>query len=117
MKSEQESFHLPPGTVLRDKYIVRNVTGYGVFVVTYVAWDTMQEQRVVIKEWLPYGHAFRMPGGCVTVYKEDMFYDGKKDFSTRRGLQNSRTSRESSRYMTALRKTIPRTLSWNILRE
>ena len=51
--------HLPPGTVLRDHYVVGRVMGQGGFGITYVGFDTTLDRRVAVKEYFPEGTAIR----------------------------------------------------------
>lgn len=67
-----EALHLEPGRLLKDTYIVGKVLGYGGFGVTYLAWNTVLEQKVAIKEYLPSEFSTRMPGQTkVTVFHGD----------------------------------------------
>ena len=76
----EEALHLEPGTVLKDTYIVGKVLGYGGFGVTYLGWNTVLEQKVAIKEYLPSEFSTRMQGQTkVTVFngdKSEQFRDG-----------------------------------------
>ncbi len=45
--------HLPPGTVLVDRYMVGRVLGEGGFGITYIGRDMRLDYRVAIKEYLP----------------------------------------------------------------
>ena len=51
--------HLPPGTVLRDRYIIGRAMGQGGFGITYVGFDTNLDFKVAIKEYFPEGTALR----------------------------------------------------------
>lgn len=79
-----EALHLEPGRLLKDTYIVGKVLGYGGFGVTYLAWNTVLEQKVAIKEYLPSEFSTRMPGQTkVTVFhgdKSEQFNDGVDKF-------------------------------------
>lgn len=45
--------HLPPGTLLMNRYLVGRVLGEGGFGITYIGCDTRLELRVAIKEYYP----------------------------------------------------------------
>ncbi|MCI8659329.1 MAG: PASTA domain-containing protein [Lachnospiraceae bacterium] len=76
----KQSYHIPPGSVLLQRYIVGKVLGFGGFGVTYVGWDYLMERKVAIKEYLPSEFATRMPTQQkVTVYsgdREEQFKEG-----------------------------------------
>ena len=80
----EEAIHIIPGTILRERYIVGKVVGYGGFGVTYIAWDSLMHNKVAIKEYLPSEFATRVPGKPeLTVFNGDktkQFDDGMKKF-------------------------------------
>ncbi len=82
--------HLPPGTVLEDKYILGRVLGQGGFGITYLAWDKVLSLKLAIKEYLPQQLATRTGGErTVTVFKQSLkeeFIYGKTKF-----LEEART--------------------------
>ena len=51
--------HLPPGTVLADRYMLGRVLGEGGFGITYIGCDTRLELRVAVKEYYPGNHVTR----------------------------------------------------------
>lgn len=76
----KQSYHIPPGSILQQRYIVGRVLGFGGFGVTYVGKDYLMDRKVAIKEYLPSEFATRMPTQQkVTVYsgdKEEQFKEG-----------------------------------------
>ncbi len=46
---------LPPGTILRDDYMVGRALGHGGFGITYLAWDLRLSRKRAIKEYFPRG--------------------------------------------------------------
>lgn len=80
----ENALHMYPGMVLHDKYIIGKVIGYGGFGVTYLAWDTVLQTKVAIKEYLPSEFSTRAVGQTqVTVFSGDkakQFNDGMEKF-------------------------------------
>ena len=80
----EETPHLISGTVLKEIYVVGKVLGYGGFGITYLGWNTVLEQKIAIKEYLPSEFSTRMPGQSkLTIFngeKSEQFHDGAKKF-------------------------------------
>ena len=80
----ENALHMYPGTVLKEKYVVGKVLGYGGFGVTYLAWDTLLHIKVAIKEYLPSEFSTRSAGQTqITVFsgeKSKQFSDGLDKF-------------------------------------
>jgi uncharacterized repeat protein (TIGR02543 family) len=78
------AMHLKPGTMLKSRYVIGDVLGYGGFGVTYVGWDTILECKIAIKEYLPSEFATRTIGHTqLTIFageKSEQFHDGKDRF-------------------------------------
>jgi serine/threonine protein kinase len=58
----ESSHHLPPGTILANKYLVGKVLGQGGFGITYIAYDLILELKLAIKEFFPMGLVARGRG-------------------------------------------------------
>ena len=58
----KEAFLLHPGMLLKNRYEIGMVLGYGGFGATYKAWDTKLETSVAIKEYFQSGVVNRIPG-------------------------------------------------------
>ncbi|MFR5633982.1 MAG: PASTA domain-containing protein [Monoglobales bacterium] len=68
----EQPYHIEPGTILINRYIVGKVLGFGGFGVTYIGWDYVMGRRIAIKEYLPSEFATRMPMQTqVSVYSGD----------------------------------------------
>ncbi|MGN0158201.1 MAG: PASTA domain-containing protein [Brotaphodocola sp.] len=76
----KQSYHIPPGSVLQQRYIVGVALGFGGFGITYIGWDYVMSRKVAIKEYLPSEFATRMPTQLqVTVYsgeREEQYKEG-----------------------------------------
>lgn len=77
--------HLPPGTVLNDRYLVGRVLGEGGFGITYIGCDLRLELKVAIKEYFPTDKVQRISTVSLDVsvpseYAERGFLSGKDRF-------------------------------------
>lgn len=79
-----EQYHLIPGTILHNKYLLGRVLGYGGFGVTYIAWDEILQRKVAIKEYMPRECASRMAGtrrlSLFSGERTEQFYNGLEAF-------------------------------------
>ena len=70
-----QSHHLPPGTVLQDRYLIGRVLGEGGFGITYIGCDLQLEVRIAIKEYFPVNRVTRNADVSLTVSR----YTGTSD--------------------------------------
>ena len=47
------SHHLPPGSLLQERYQLGRALGEGGFGITYLGWDTVLKRKVAVKEYFP----------------------------------------------------------------
>ncbi len=65
----ESALHLPPGTVLVDKYLLGRVLGQGGFGITYLAWDIYLDRKLAVKEFFPRDLCYRETGNTlVSIY-------------------------------------------------
>ncbi len=65
----ESPLHLPPGTVLVDKYLLGRVLGQGGFGITYLGWDIYLERKLAVKEFFPRDFCYRESGHYhVSIY-------------------------------------------------
>ncbi len=63
--------HLPPGTILQNKYLLGKALGQGGFGITYIAFDLKLELKLAIKEFFPQGLAHRSHGNDRVLTNSD----------------------------------------------
>jgi len=69
----ESALHLPPGTVLHEKYLLGRALGQGGFGITYIAWDQKLNLKLAIKEYLPQELAYRTSDSSeISVYKQTL---------------------------------------------
>ena len=78
----KEAYHIKPETILKARYIVGKVVGFGGFGVTYIGWDLLLQQKVAIKEYFPCDFATRIPGNT-----DVSSFDGEKGEQYSAGLK------------------------------
>lgn len=80
----REAYHMEPGSLLSDRYLIGSVLGYGGFGVTYIGWDLVLERKVAVKEYLPGEFSTRIPGQSqITAYggeRSEQFNNGLEKF-------------------------------------
>ena len=86
----ESPLHLPPRTVLQEKYLLGRVLGQGGFGITYLGWDLNLNLKLAIKEYMPQDLASRAAGQSrVAAYTGTM--SGQFDYGLDKFLQEART--------------------------
>lgn len=73
--AQNEHYFLDEGTKLNDRYIVGRVLGHGGFGITYIGYDTKQDEVVAIKEYLPTNVSTRAHGEAKVTTFDGAKYD------------------------------------------
>ena len=61
--------HMPPRSLLKDKYFIGRVLGQGGFGITYLVWDKYLDRKLAIKEFFPREIVYRdYNSGTVSLY-------------------------------------------------
>ncbi len=83
--------HLPPGTVLKERYLVGRVLGEGGFGITYIGCDLQLELKVAIKEYFPTDKASRVSQASLDVTSYTGAAGVNYDKGLKKFLQEART--------------------------
>lgn len=79
---QEPPYALQPESIVHGRYLVGRVLGQGGFGITYLAYDLVNNQKVVLKELFPTMMVRRVPGATeVSVHKDpDFFYKCRQRF-------------------------------------
>lgn len=79
---------IQPGQLLRGRYVIGKVLGEGGFGITYIAWDTLLEIVVAVKEYFP----SNLAGRDTTSSQNNQIniFDGREAVMFQTGLQRLR---------------------------
>lgn len=83
--------HLPPGTILVDRYLVGRVLGEGGFGITYIGCDLRLELKVAIKEYFPSDKVTRHAQASLEVSNYTGVLAGNYEQGKEKYLQEART--------------------------
>lgn len=113
------TYYLQIGTILHDRYEIKDILSAGGFGITYKAWDNTLQTEVCIKEYYPVGIANRaVTATLVSVYTnadEVSYRRGMQRFLREaRGLAKLGSVKTLSMCMIILKRIIQHIWSWNI---
>lgn len=81
---KEQSYHLPIGTILDERYYIGIALGEGGFGITYIGYDTKLRRKVAIKEYYPRQMVTRFNKNSVeiTCYtgSKEKYNHGKKRY-------------------------------------
>ena len=83
--------HLPPGTVLGERYLIGRRLGEGGFGITYIGFDLRLEMKVAIKEYFPSDQVTRYAPTSLGVVSHVGAAGESYEKGLRRFLQEART--------------------------
>ena len=83
--------HLPPGTVLQDRYLVGRVLGEGGFGITYIGCDLRLELKIAIKEYFPTDRSNRIATASLNVTSYTGFSGSQFDSGKAKFLREAQT--------------------------
>ena len=83
--------HLPPGTILMERYLVGRVLGEGGFGITYIGCDLRLELKVAIKEYFPSDKVTRHAQASLEVSNYTGALAGNYEQGKEKYLQEART--------------------------
>ena len=89
-------YWLPQGSILHEKYSIKKGLGQGGFAITYLAYDTMLQQNVAIKEYFPVRYAKRLSSHLSNVGNENSLTGNGllSIISDKHGLSATRSGRK-----------------------
>lgn len=82
--------HLPPGTLLSDRYCIGKVLGQGGFGITYLGMDTYLDLKLAIKEYFPRELVIRETGRSQVSIHSDTFQE-QYNYALEKFLLEART--------------------------
>jgi serine/threonine protein kinase len=86
----ESTLHLPPRSVLQDKYVIGRVLGQGGFGITYLAWDSLLDRKLAVKEFFPRELATRnSENNTVTVHSSS--FDEQFSYGLDKFLDEAKT--------------------------
>lgn len=73
---------LEPGKLLSMRYVIGRCLGRGGFGITYLAYDTIEDELCALKEYFPGDISSREDDGYLKIdtYRTDLYNSGKKNF-------------------------------------